>query len=63
MYHYIHIIDQHPLKRLGSFMFVGEFVTVFLHFRLYRIGYRFYLGAAACFTNDKEVGYGFRDLS
>ena len=29
--HYIHIIDQDPLKGLSAFVFIGEFVAMFLH--------------------------------
>ena len=35
MDHYIHIIDQYPLQGLCAFVFVGEFATVLLDFRLY----------------------------
>lgn len=63
MHYYIHIIHQDPLLGCETFVFIGGFVRVVLHFLLYKIRNCLNLITGIGLTNDEEIGYRFRDLS
>ena len=56
----IHIIYQHPLQGLVSFMTVGQLACCFLHLLFYGIRYSFYLYIGSGFTNNKKIRHGLR---
>ena len=58
MYHNIHIIDQHPLKRLAAFVFIRPFSTAFLYLVFHKIADGLYLCGAGGFTNYNEISRG-----
>ena len=65
--HHVHdhidIVDQHPLKRLKSFVVVGIFAATILY-RLFNIfGDCFHLGLVTCLADNEKIGYRLMNLA
>ena len=59
MHDHIHVIYQNPLSRVLSLMPVRIFLQFQLHFMLYSIGYRLYLGSSTSLADNEKMGHGF----
>jgi hypothetical protein len=59
MYHYVHVVDQHPLHVLVAFVFVSGFATLLAHLFFDTFANSPDLRAAGSFTDHKKIGYGF----
>ena len=59
---HIHIIDQHPLQGLVTFMMIRFLVAMILYLVDNIIGNGTYLRLIAGFTDDKKIGNGLIDL-
>lgn len=60
---HIHIIDKHPLQLLLAFLMKRTFCTFLMDLVDDVIGNGPDLGGITRFTNNKEIGDGFVDLS
>ena len=60
MYHYVHVIDEHPLQMLIAFVFIRVFAAKLLYLILYILADRPDLCVAGCLADHKEISYSFR---
>ena len=61
--HNVDVIHQHPLAAMLTLSSVRYLFYSLFGVKFYKISDGFDLRGAAGFTDDKEIGYGFRYLS